>query len=204
MPQYWPDRRGLHTVATLLPDEVDKILAQSREKTGRDYTMITLCLHTGLRAGELVQLTVGDIAPYGTVTSQLDVPATIAKGGRPRTIPLTLDIRADLQRFLEEKKKRGESTEPNAHLFGSKYTGAPITKRAFQRVVKQLGIEAIGKRVYPHMFRHTFATNLLRHSDLRITQQVLGHASILSTQIYTHPAQDEIAQAMERMALANR
>ena len=79
------------------------------------------------------------------------------------------------------------------YLFINKY-GDKITTRAIENIVTDLSIKLFGnKKLHPHIFRHTYATNLLNNgADLRIVQELLGHSSLITTQVYTHLANEEI------------
>ena len=90
-------------VEILLDDEINMLLTFAMEKSYRDYLMIFLCLNTGLRNSELVNLTVECIRPFDEITCVLVLPGLIAKGGRSREIPFRPDLRLELKKFLEYK-----------------------------------------------------------------------------------------------------
>lgn len=184
---------------TLLNLEIDSILAQAKDSCLRDWMMIDLALFTGLRNDELINLTVECIKSYETITNILVLPGTISKGGFSRDIPLNPDIRTNLEIFLNSKEDVGEEILPWSYLFVSKYTHNKLSTRDFQRIVSTISKNAIGRSIHPHVLRHTFATRLLTVSNLRIVQKVLGHKNIQTTQIYTHPSNDEISEAMKKM-----
>lgn len=166
--------------------EIQYLLAAARDQSNRDYTMIFLCLSSGLRCSELVGLRIEDIAPYGDVSSILTVPVRIAKRSKKREIPITDETKSILKLFLLFKNDCGELTDSFSPLFISRYTARPLSSRDFQRIVKELSITSIGRSISPHTLRHTFATRLLKHTNLRVVQELLGHSSIQTTQIYTH------------------
>jgi len=183
----------------LLSNEVDSILAEAGDHSTRDRIMILLALETGLRNSELVNLIIDDICPYGVVTEILMLPAKIAKGGRARDIPLRSDLQTELQDYLFFKEKNGEPFLPSSPLFVSKFTHKKLLPRDFQRILRSCSIKSINRSVNPHVLRHTFATRLLSVSNLRIVQKVLGHKNISTTQIYTHPNNSEISEAINRI-----
>ncbi len=161
--------------------------------------MISLALGTGLRNSELVNLTIECFRPYDEISNFIDLPASIAKGAQPRQIPLREDLRGSLQNFMHWKFDRGEIIAGSALLFVSKYSHNRLSPRDFQRMLHKLSMEAIGRPVHPHVLRHTFATNLLKVSNMRIVQKALGHKNISTTQIYTHPSNDEISDAINKL-----
>jgi len=127
------------------------------------------------------------------------LPATIAKGNISRDIPLRADLREELKQFFYWKISNNEPTELTDPLFVSKYTHNKLNPRDFQRITKDISLKAIGRSINPHVFRHTFATRLLSVSNLRIVQQALGHVNIQTTQIYTHPSNSDISEAINRI-----
>lgn len=183
-------------VKTINTIEIQNLLAAARSQSVRDYTMIFLALATGLRCSEIIGLFVEDIAPYDVVSSIITVPVRIAKGGRKRDIPITDETKSVLKLFLTIKHDIGESVESGSHLFVSKYTRNPLSSRDFQRIVKELSVFSIARSITPHTLRHTFATRLLKHTNLRVVQELLGHSSIQTTQIYTHVDIDDARKAV--------
>ena len=183
----------------LLPNEADSLKAQARENSYRDFMMIYFTLMTGLRNTEVIKLTIFCISPYGEISNDVEVPALIAKGSRSRSIPLHPDLKKELHSFLIWKAGEGEPLESDSPLFCSKRTKKPLSPRDFQRIVQLHSTNSINRSVHPHVLRHTFATRLLAKSNLSIVQQMLGHKSIQTTQIYLHPTRDDFTKAIENM-----
>lgn len=188
-------------VKIILECEITKLLSAAKDHDLRDFTMIYLALSTGLRVSELVGLYIEDIAPYGEVSRLLIVPSRIGKNGKKRDIPMNHETRTLLSHFLRIKDKREESISSDSFLFVSRYTKNPLSSRDFQRIVKDLSIKSIGRSITPHVLRHTFATRLLRHTNLRVVQETLGHSRVQTTQIYTHPGIDDITSAINNNKL---
>jgi len=184
---------------TLLDMEIDSILAQAKDTYFRDYVMVSLALGTGLRNSEIVGLTFECIYYAGDISNNVDIPASFSKNKISRSIPLHSDLRELLKDFMVHKHNCGESLDARAYIFVSKYSGNQLNQRDFQRILSKISLKAIGRSIHPHTLRHTFATKLLSKSNIRIVQKVLGHASIQSTQIYTHPSTSEIAAAINQM-----
>lgn len=183
----------------LLEEEIIPLKQAAAASYFRDFVMISLALSSGLRNSEIVNLTVECIRPLDEISNILDLPGTIAKGGNPRQIPLHPDLRSLLQEFLEWKWNMGEQIDGSALLFISRYTHKPLNPRDFQRRLRSISLSAIGRAVHPHVLRHTFATKLLAVSNLRIVQKLLGHKNISTTQIYTHPSNNELLTAIKKM-----
>lgn len=203
--------RGVTEVATrpvevLSHEETDKILEAARNSTSRtalrDLVMIELGLMTGLRPGELVALTVWHIAPFGEIIDQLDVTKSIAKGAKPRKIALHPDLKPDLKAFLRWKEQNSQDVRLTAPLFISRKSTNHLTVRAFQMILKDLAVTALGKSVNPHRLRHTFATRILETShNIRVVQQAIGHASLQNTMRYTHPTSEDQRKAVNDLKL---
>lgn len=183
----------------LLDMEIDSLKAQAFDSGVRDFTMILLTLNTGLRCSEVTGLTVNCVFAYNTVTNFLNLPGAIAKGGRPRKIPFHLDVMKQINTFIDWKRATHESLEPDAPLFLSKFTHKQLSARDFQRICRTLSIECLGRPIHPHTLRHTFATKLLQNSNIRVVQKALGHADIRTTQIYTHPSDEDLNTAVQKL-----
>lgn len=183
----------------LTQTESDRILQFSKNYSTRDFTMISLALFTGLRNSEVVNLTIFCIAPYNQIIDQLEVPGTIAKGNKARTIPVHPDLLVILTNWLKWKVDHDELTTLRSPLFLSSRTKNKLSQRDFQRILNQISIKAIGRAIHPHVLRHTFATRLLAKSNIRVVQKLLGHANIQTTQIYTHPNNDDCSSAIDQI-----
>jgi integrase/recombinase XerC len=145
----------------------------------RDLAMLELMYSSGLRLAELVSLNLGDVD-----LADGSVPVT-GKGGKARIVPVGQYAHDALQRWLKTRVTLANKEELG--LFVSKQ-GKRITPRAVQQRFRQWGVkQGLDSRVHPHKLRHAFASHLLESSgDLRAVQELLGHADISTTQIYTH------------------
>ena len=75
-------------------------------------------------------------------------------------------------------------------------TQRPITTRQVERIILTASMKALNRPIHPHVLRHTFASRLMKRTNIRVVQQLLGHTSITSTQIYTHPDSDDLQKAI--------
>ena len=144
---------------------------------GNELTILELLFSTGLRVSELCSLNVDDI------DLKKDEFSIRGKGGKIRLVFLSDTAKSTLETYL---KKRKDMEEPLFINAGSRVTR--LTPRSIQRLIKYYATKAgITKKVTPHVVRHSFATDLLQNgADIRSVQALLGHASITTTQIYTH------------------
>ncbi|HBA45612.1 hypothetical protein A2W67_00840 [Candidatus Nomurabacteria bacterium RIFCSPLOWO2_02_40_28] len=144
----------------------------------RDKAILELLFSTGLRVSELCSLT-------SDIDLRSDELSIRGKGGKVRVVFLSEDSKKYLRVYLSARKDMSDALF--VQLEKNKNNGA-LTRRSVERIVKQHAIKAgISKKVTPHVMRHMFATDLLGNgADLRSVQALLGHSSIVTTQIYTH------------------
>lgn len=143
----------------------------------RDQAMLELFYSSGLRLSELV----------GLDLDGLDLPAGLVrvrgKGNKARELPVGRKARAAMEAWLP---LRAMTNPQDGAVFVGRQ-GKRLTPRAIQLRVRQAGVRELGQHLHPHMLRHSFASHMLESSqDLRAVQELLGHADIATTQIYTH------------------
>jgi len=185
-------------VKVLNEAEIKNLLRVAAGNCTRDYTMIFLAVSTGLRCSELVGLYIEDIAPFDGVSTVLTVPERIAKRKIKREIPLNHEIRTILTAWLKIKKSIHDPMKPDSFLFTSRNTNNQLSPRDFQRIVKRISTAVLGRSISPHTFRHTFATRVLKQSNTRVVQKLLGHARVQTTEIYTHPNSEDSRKAVDK------
>ena len=178
--------RGLHLPKVLSVQEVERLLDEPNLGTldgYRDKTMLELLYATGMRVSELVNV------PVNNVDLKMQYVIVMGKGSKERMLPLGRTALHYLEHYLTVVRPQLLHGKPDkaAELFVTGW-GGPMTRERFYEIIVAYGKSAgISKRVTPHMLRHSFATHLLNNgTDLRIVQELLGHADISTTQIYTH------------------
>ena len=192
-----PPKAARRLPKALTIDQVERLLdaagrrpsgAESDELIGlRDRALLELLYATGARVSEVVQLDVDDLA-HG------DVVRVRGKGSKERIIPVGSYARAALDAYLTrsrpELSRRGRAT-PRLFL-GAR--GAPLSRQSAWLVIQHAAERAqLTAHVSPHTLRHSFATHLLQGgADVRVVQELLGHASVATTQIYTHVSVDAL------------
>jgi integrase/recombinase XerD len=168
----------------------------------RDRAMLSVTYAAGLRVSELVRLEVGDI------DTQRGVVSALGKGGKRRLVPLGEVALAHLDEYLrardeddaKHEKRAKKAAAKNAKLVFRSPRGGALTRQGFWKIVGQHA-RAAGLRggAHPHQLRHSFATHLLRGgADLRSVQTLLGHANVVTTEIYTHVSRDHVRDAHRR------
>lgn len=174
----------------LTPDEVEQILNNTKIETPAGYrnrTILELLWATGMRISELSGLNFGDL------NLEHNEIRVFGKGSKERIILVTDRAKNFLERYIESARAlipKGfpvPDTSENSPVFINN-TGYRLQTRTVRNVINEV-VEKINlpKHVTPHVFRHSFATHLIENgADLRVVQELLGHASISNTQIYTH------------------
>ncbi|MBU6429610.1 MAG: site-specific tyrosine recombinase XerD [Cyanobacteria bacterium REEB65] len=169
--------RGLPTV--LNQSEVARLVEGQRDV--RDRAILELLYAGGLRVSELTLLNVGDL---NFNTGHI---CCLGKGSKERMVPLSETALKAVERYLTHIRPKIRARANEKALFLN-YAGRRLTRQAIWKVVKEAAKAAgINKDITPHTLRHSFATHLLENgADLRSVQEMLGHADISTTQLYTH------------------
>jgi integrase/recombinase XerC len=159
----------------------------------RDRALLELLYATGLRVGEVTRLDLADLDMSGGLVR------AFGKGNKERIVPFGGKAKAALARWLvasEEMRRPG----PSAEALFLNLRGGRLTDRSVRRIVdRRIGEAAIAAKISPHVLRHTFATHMLgAGADLRAIQELLGHASLSTTQRYTHVGIDALMEAYDR------
>jgi integrase/recombinase XerD len=159
----------------------------------RDRAMLSVAYAAGLRVSELVNLTLGDVDLRRGIVSPL------GKGNKRRLVPLGEVALAHLEAYLLARRAEEGDRRLENVLFRSP-RGGKLTRQGFWKIVGQYArIACLRAGVHPHQLRHSFATHLLSGgADLRSVQTLLGHANIVTTEIYTHVSRDHVRAAHRR------
>lgn len=170
--------------SVLLLTEVDKILdgPDLRDPVGiRDKAVIELLYATGMRVSEVVDL------PIEGLNLDMGFVKCRGKGDKERIVPVGNKAKDALSRYIDKVRPAMAGKRQDRHLFLSRL-GKKISRQTFWKMIKKYTKMArIKKEITPHTLRHSFATHLLeRGADLRVVQEMLGHADISTTQLYTH------------------
>lgn len=155
----------------------------------RDHAILELLYSSGLRLSELVGLNIADI------DLQQGLVVVLGKGNKQRMLPVGSKAVAAIQHWLTV---RGQTkTEDQALFIGVR--GRRMSPQLVRERVRQAGARDLGQHLHPHMLRHSFASHILESShDLRAVQELLGHADISTTQIYTHLDFQHLAQVYDQ------
>ncbi len=156
---------------------------------------VSLMLHAGLRVGEVCHLRWEALIHDDQVKTVLRLQHHCTKGKHERSIPISEQLAAFIRARWYALTDRDHINHRD-YITANRPHGPPVTPRTLQRNIKQLGQRTLGMHLTPHMLRHTFATRLLRVTNLRTVQEALGHAKLNTTQIYTHVTIDDMTKAI--------
>ena len=185
-------RRWKRLPKALTDDEIKKVLAPENPETPeslRDHAILELAYASGLRLSEIKNLRL----------EQLHLEAgfinVIGKGNKERVVPVGKKAVEALDRYLNAARPKFITPKSPANVFLTK-RGTPFASvTLWLRMKNRIGRAGIGRNITPHMLRHSFATHLLEHgADLRVIQELLGHANISTTEIYTHIAGNRLRE----------
>jgi integrase/recombinase XerD len=179
--------RSLPNVLSLQEVEILLNTPNTQDHFGiRDKAMLELLYATGIRVSELIGLEIDNI--------QLTMGFVRCNGNKERIIPIGRAAADAIKHYLEDGRPRFTSAKQQDHALFLNHQGKQLTRQGFWKILKNLAREAgIDKELTPHTLRHSFATHLLENgADLRAVQEMLGHADISTTQIYTHVSKTKL------------
>jgi integrase/recombinase XerD len=183
-------RRGRKLPQVLTRAEVDRLLSQPRGTEPaalRDRALLELMYACGLRASEAIGLEVADVDLEDAVLRAR------GKGSKERIVPIGQSALRALRIYLERGRPNLVKGRPERHLFVN-FRGGTLTRQGLYKIVRRHAQAAgLADRMSPHTLRHTFATHLLAGGcDLRSVQEMLGHADVATTQLYTHLSSERL------------
>ncbi len=186
---------GLYLPDTLSLEEIEKLISATEEKTDlakRNRCMIEVLYGCGLRVSELTELQISNI---NFKENYLKIQG---KGDKVRFVPLA-DYTADfIKNYINNIRSKQKINPKHSDILFLNSRGAQISRQMvfliIKEIVRKVGIQ---KNISPHTFRHSFATHLLQNgADLRFIQEMLGHSSITTTEIYTHLNTEELHETI--------
>ncbi len=184
---------------TLSYPEIEKLfdaIDQSRPEGGRNRAMLEVLYSSGLRVSELVELRLNN------VYNDIGFLRVVGKGNKERLVPIGRDALKYVQIYINEIRGRAPHKPPvkgfESYVFLNR-NGRKLTREMVFMIIKALAVEiGLKKNISPHTFRHSFATHLIEGgADLRAVQEMLGHESITTTEIYTHLDRDYLRQVIQ-------
>lgn len=185
----------------LTVEEIDLLISQidlSTNEGHRNRAIIEMLYGSGLRVSELIDLRLSNM--------YLDegYMIVLGKGSKQRLVPISDEAIKQFHLWMSDRAQWDIKPEANDIVFVNRY-GRPLTRAMIFEIIKRLAQQAgLKKSISPHTFRHSFATHLLQNgADLRIIQQLLGHESITTTEIYTHLNIHDLREAINKYHPSN-
>lgn len=162
----------------------------------RNRLAVLLMLDAGLRVGEVTKLKMSDLFFSSKPVENLVLSSSITKTKTERTIPLSSRLKDTAQNLFDLFPDLGDKWG-DVYVFQKNGQGRPLSSRQIERIVGTAALEGFGRKINPHMLRHTFATRLMKVTDMRTVQDLLGHKQLSSTQVYTHSNSDDKKMAID-------
>lgn len=175
---------------------IDSAKLPSKPISLRDHLLLELLYSTGGRVSEIVGLDLGDIAESQVSNETITVLKLKGKGGKERIVPLGSYAKEALASYLV-RTRPGLVKRQNEDALFLNSNGSRLSRVSAWEIVKKAALKSgLGSKVTPHIFRHSFATHLLDGgADIRVVQELLGHSSVTTTQIYTLITIDKVRES---------
>lgn len=179
----------------LYPEEINALLSSTGVKTPgglRDRAILETIYSTGLRVAELIQVNLSDL---NFEEGEIKV---MGKGSKERIVLFGSKAREALHHYIDEGRTKLAGKKKAAALFINHHGGRLTARSVEEMIVRQARKAGITKKVTPHTLRHSFATHLLAGgADLRVVQELLGHVSLSTTQVYTHITKERLKEVYD-------
>ena len=180
---------------TLSFDEIEKLIGAldlSKDENVRNKAMLETLYSSGLRVTELINLQISNLF------MESEYVKVIGKGNKERIVPIGSEALKHIEIYLEHVRRKLPQYPKFSDVLFLNRRGKPISRVMVFLVIKKLAEEiGLNKSISPHTFRHSFATHLIEGgADLRAVQQMLGHSSITTTEIYTHLDQQYLRESL--------
>lgn len=164
----------------------------------RNYTIAMLMLEAGLRVGELTRLHWDTLFFNCLPVTSIIIPAEISKSNQDRQIPVSTRLSNALTTYHSIFATPSKDSGP-AYAFTTTKHNHHLTTRQVERIIGAASMQAFGRPIHPHVLRHTFATKIMRVAPASVVQQLLGHKHLTSTQVYCHPNNQDLKDAIDKL-----
>lgn len=188
---------------TIPPEHLPAWTEATRHAPPRIHLAAALMLEAGLRVAETATTRWAQLTTLGAVNTALRVAPDQAKRNRERLVPINPELAKAIRRAYNHRHDRSPD-QPLGYALSHHHTDPPPTTRTLQRWIIRLATHSLGYTITPHVLRHTFATRALKVANLRVVQELLGHARVTTTQIYTHPDLADLSAAVHGHPLTAR
>lgn len=183
-------------IQILSGDEVQVFLSYLDKLPSRDNLLLRLMLQCGLRCGEVSALNVEHVWRDGYVHPAVNVVRGTTKGHKGRFVDIPGPLVPLIRDYMVMYSRSWSNFLPSDPLFRGSKRRSRLGVSGIGRIVSVISLTSLGRRIHPHVLRHTYATVLLKHTNIRVVQQLLGHARVNTTQIYTHVSSEDCKNAV--------
>ncbi len=184
-------------VKAMTDQQYDEFIEKVDKVHIRDQTIMLYMLHCGMRNGEVRNLNWQDVSIGEEIFHTISVQNGHSKSKEHRYLTITPLLKEKLHKYREWYLGSISMIAPPAPLFVTFKRRMRISERDIQRLTKSFTTKYMSAIFHPHALRHTFATRLMRCTNVRVVQQLLGHSCLQSTQVYTHPSAEDRKNAVD-------
>lgn len=185
-------------IKILTPPEFKKLEGALGQVTKKEASILALFLYCGLRVGEVCRLRFRDLTQEGGVWVEVHIPASMSKTGVGRPVPIPLIARFILDDYITHQYVPVGVRESSHFLFPGTGGRDHMSVHGVEQLVSRICLRILHKHVMPHTLRHTYATMVLKYSNIREVQILLGHKKLSSTEVYTHPTIQDLSKSINK------
>ncbi len=182
----------------ITPTEFRKLDGALSQFSKKEAAILTLFMYCGLRVGEVCRLRFRDLTQENSVYVEVHIPGSISKTGIGRPVPIPPIARFLLNEYVREIVPPNASPIPLAFLFPGTGGLDHMSVHGVEQLVARICLRILHKHVMPHTLRHTYATMVLKYSNIREVQILLGHKKLSSTEVYTHPTIQDLSKSVNK------
>jgi len=185
-------------IRILTPLEFKKLEGALGQLKIKESTILSLLMYCGLRVGEVCKLRFKDLLEEGGVYVEVHIPASISKTGIGRPVPIPSMARFFIDDYIVNDYVPVGVSDSSHFLFPGTGGRDHMSVHGVEQLVSRICLKILHKHVMPHVLRHTYATMVLKYSNIREVQILLGHKKLSSTEIYTHPSLQDLSKSVNK------
>lgn len=164
----------------------------------RDAAILCLFMYCGLRVGEVCKLRFRDLIQDKGVFVEVHIPGSISKTGIGRPVPIPPLARFFIDNYINVEFVPGSSPQASQYLFPGTGGRPYMSVHGIEQLVQRICFKRLYKHIMPHRLRHTYATMVLKYSNTREVQILLGHKKLSSTEVYLHPSIQDLSKSVNK------
>jgi len=185
-------------IKILTPAEFKKLAGSLGLVSSKEAVILALFMYCGLRVGEVCRLRFRDFTHEGGVFNEVHISASISKTGIGRPVPIPPMARMFLDSYILDFVPPDTTPVPVSFLFPGTGGRDHMSVHGVEQLVSRICLRFLDRHVMPHVLRHTYATMVLKYSNIREVQILLGHKKLSSTEIYTHPTLQDLSKSVNK------